>query len=149
MGNKVRQINVSVVVPASASTTTYGAATPGLQSYDALKGRIAIAGLTGGTLDVSVQGSWDGGTTWDECAAFAQATAAASSVTSDFSVVLDSTVRTIRSGTLASAAPILTAGTICAGPWAPILRLVAKTGGGVSSGATITLYLFAWQSSGA
>lgn len=149
MSNHVRPITISVVVPASASTTTYGTATPGLQVYDAVKARITLTGLTGGTLDVSVQESWDSGTTWDECAAFTQVAGSAAAVTYSFAIILDSTIRTIRSGTVSSAAPVLTAGTICSGPWAPLLRLVGKTGGGVSSGATVVLNLFAWNAADA
>ncbi len=148
MSNKTRIVKVSVTA-ANSATTTYGTATPGLQTYDAIKGRVTITGVTGGTLNIYVQQSWDAGVTWDDCAAFTQAAAAAAATTYDFSIVLDSTIRTIKSGTLATAVPVLTAGTICAGPWAPLLRLVATTGASTTLGNTTDLYLFAWQSSDA
>lgn len=141
-----REIDLTITVPSTASTTTYGTAFPGFGEYDAIKGLATLQGLTGGTLNIYIQQSWDGGTTWTDCAAFAQMSGGAAQATSDFSIVLDSTIRTVGSGSVSSAAPALSAGTICAGPWAPLLRLVAVSGSGTSGASKLqTVKLYAWS----
>lgn len=140
-----KDIGVSLIVPGTASTTTYGANIAGFDSYDAVKVVASLVGVTGGTLNMYIQHSWDGGTVWYDCASFAQLADGAAAVTYDFSVVLDSTIRTITKGTVAASVPTLTAGTVTSGPWGNILRLVSKTGGGVSVGATQSVRFLAWE----
>ena len=49
---------------------------------------------------------------------------------------VDATIRTVGKNTTTTGT--IAAGTICGGPWGPLLRLVSRTGAGTPSGGTIT-----------
>lgn len=141
------QVTVTLAVPITASTTTYGAP---FQLAFPCDWAVIIATLVAGsasTLDVAIQETWDGGTTWTDVCHFTQVTAAA---TVQYRVVTShlGLIQAVKSGTVASAVPALTAGKVCDGPWAPLLRLVATTGTGTNSGiVTQTILLIANQAS--
>lgn len=142
MSVSTKTLSLSLSVPSTASTTTAGSAVRGFGNYDALKGVATLTGITGGTLDVYIQHSFDGGTTWSDVAHFPQLSAGASAITYDFSITLDSTIRTVGKGT----SPLLAANTLCAGPWADQLRLVSVTGTGTSGSAqTQTVNFLCWR----
>jgi hypothetical protein len=50
--------------PSSASTAVLGTAVFGLSDCDIIRVYATLQGATGGTLDVYLQTSFDGGTTW-------------------------------------------------------------------------------------
>jgi len=103
---------------------------------------VAMQAHTGGTLNLYLQESLDGGTTWWDCCAFPQVTAAtASNVV--VPIMLNSlTAYAVRKGTTASAVPVLAAGTYTGGPYGPLLRLVAVTGTGTSGAAQVQTATF-------
>jgi hypothetical protein len=94
-------------------------------------------GLTGGLLDVSIQESWDAGTTWDDVAHFTQVSAG---VSISWRLVVGSqrglaTATVV--GTVGTAVPVLAQTTYADGPWASLLRLVATSGSGTSGAAAV------------
>ena len=126
-------------VPNTASTTTYGTpfqfVVPGVVDYVVLLAQ--LKGLTGGVLDVSIQESWDFGTTWDDVAHFTQLVAA-SSVNWRLVVGAQRGLATATVvGTLSTAVPVLAQTTYADGPWAAQLRLVATSGSGTSGAAAV------------
>jgi hypothetical protein len=137
-------VSLALAVPVTASTTTYGAPVR-LPIYDKL---VLVAQLAAGsvsTLDVTVQESWDFGTTWTDVAHFTQLTAAA---TKNYRLVLPAagTVTTVGVGTASSAAPVLAAGDFADGPWGPMLRLVSVTGSGTNAAiANQNVLLVPWR----
>lgn len=140
----MKPISLPLVIPITASTTTYGAVVH-LPAYDKL---VLVAQLAAGsvsTLDVTVQESWDFGTTWTDVAHFTQLAANASK---NYRLVLPSagTVSTVGVGTVGSAAPVLAAGSFADGPWGPMLRLVGVTGTGTNAAvANQNLLLYPWR----
>ena len=138
-------VPLSLVVPTTASTTTYGVAvhTP---LFERLVLVAALASLSASTLDVYVQESWDNGTTWTDVGHFAQITAGHAAVI--YRLVLPSagTAVVVGQGTVSNAPPVLAAGSFADGPWGPMLRLVSVTGiGANASTATQTLTLLSWR----
>ena len=139
------QITQTLVVPTPASTTTYGAA---FQLQSPADRVVVVASLTAGsasTLNVYIQETWNGGTTWTDVCAFTQLSAAA---TKQYRVVPGNagTLATVTSGTVSSAVPTLTAGTALDQPWGPMLRIVATTGTGTNSlSVTQSINFTPWQ----
>lgn len=102
---------------------------------DAIKIIGTIAGATGGTLDVYVQTSFDGGVTWYDLVHFTQAAAIAAAVTYSYSIALNDNLVVVGKGTLASPNVALAAGSVAGGPWGDQMRAVFVAGAGTSAGA--------------
>ena len=120
--------------PSSATTTAGTSYAAGLDACDSLTIIGSLVGATGGTLDVYVQTSYDGGTTWFDFAHFTQLSAGAAAVKYAWHVSRASertTITTIGSATT----PALAAGTIMSGGWGNMMRLVFVSGAGTSAGA--------------
>lgn len=127
-----QQVTTTLVVPSTASTTTVGAAFSVTPKFNYM-GLIAnLVGHTGGTLDVYLQDSPDGGTTWFDCVHFTQLAAGVSRVERAGVQASGGTLATIGQGTLAAPGVALAAGSVAGGPWASLMRLVAVTGSGTS-----------------
>lgn len=131
-------------VPITASATTLG---PPFQlaanaEYDQLVIIATLTGMSASTLDLYIQESWDGGTTWYDVAHFGQVAGGAAAVVKR--VVLGGTgaIQTVGVG----GTPALAVATVCDGPWAPLLRLVSVTGTGTSSAPVNQVVQFIiWQ----
>jgi hypothetical protein len=127
-------------VPNTASTTTYGTkfafVSPIRADYVVLLAQ--LTSLTGGTLDVVIQESWDFGVTWDDVAHFAQLAGGAAAISYRFVIgpQLGLPTATVV-GTLAAAVPVLAASKFADAPWANTLRLVSTTGSGTSGAAAL------------
>jgi len=125
--------------PAGASTIAAGAATlTGLSAYENLTVFADITGGSGGTLNVFVQTSWDGGTTWTDWIAFPQASAGAALATYKAHGALTGLVTTVGK----ALTPALAAGNVAGGYWGNMARLVYMTGSGNSAGATQTVVFY-------
>jgi hypothetical protein len=156
------QTTVTFSVPTTASTTTYGTPFSIQWPYDAL---VVIATLKAGsasTLNIYIQESWDGGTTWTDVAAYKQIAAAGTAtyrlVTSHIGASSGTTEvfgapAAVTSGTVSSAVPSLVGptgsnGVALDGPWGTLTRIVSTTGTGTNSAAVTQTFLFIpWQRS--
>lgn len=122
---------------AAAGTLAHAAVT-GLGAFNSMTVYASLVGATGGTLDLYLQYSPDGGTTWVDYAHYAQLAAGAAAVQKVFSVTKDydeKTITTVGSGST----PALAANTVLGGDWGDRLRVVEVAGASTSAGAVIAL----------
>ncbi len=127
-----------MTTPASATTSYSAALSIGRYDHE-LVVLAQLIGATGGTLDVTVQESWDSGVTWVDVCHFTQLAGAASAINFRVAPTADKTIQTVKIGTVASAVPVLAAGDVAGLPWGPLVRLAATAGSGTSAGASITV----------
>jgi hypothetical protein len=129
--------------PASATTAAIGTPLTGLGQYRSLQILATIQGGTGGTLDLYLQTSPDGGTTWVDYAHFAQLAAGAAAVTRLITVSKGgssgATPVTVGTGTT----PALAVNTVVGGDFGDRLRLIGTGGAGTNAGATQTILILA------
>ena len=120
-------------VPSTASTTTVGTAFALTEptGHNAMLVVAALESHTGGTLDVYLQDSFDGGTTWIDCAHFSQLTAASTSKQAA-GLALSSEIAIVGVGTLVAPGVGIAAGSFRSAPWGSLIRIVAVTGSGTS-----------------
>ncbi len=113
-----------------------------LETYDSLVVVANLVGAAGGTLDVYIQTSPDGGTTWADYAHFPQLAAGAAAVRYQFyaSKISNLLVPAVIGINLT---PTLAANTVVGGAWGDRLRLVMKTGAGASAGAAVSVLVAA------
>lgn len=131
-----RSTEAAMTVDVTALASTRVAGTPiAAMKYASATVIAELAGVGGVTCDVWIEESWDG-TNWYEVAHLTQLAAAAAAIVYRFTLVLDATIRTVGKNTTTTGT--IAAGTICGGPWGPLLRLVSRTGAGTPSGGTIT-----------
>lgn len=145
--------------PSSASTaissqpitgdTNFGA-TPGgiirgLDDFDALGIAAFLVGATGGTLDVSVEFSFDQGSTWIELIHFPQLAngAAAINYIAQLSLATTTTAPVVTGKNTSSA---LGANKIVSGAWGDRARLLMVAGSGTSAGASVVVQLMGQRS---
>lgn len=140
MGAHVNQLQFDLngTSPAAASTVI-GKAILGLQEFGKVVLGSRLLGATGGALDVYIQTTYDGGTTWHDVCHFAQVAAAAA---------LAGFVATITRGPRGTAAitavnaadgtPALAANTVV-DALGNGLRVVYVAGAGTSAGAVQTI----------
>lgn len=126
--------------PAAASTAASANALGGFDSFDAVEIVASLQGATGGTLNVYVQASWDGGTSWFDWIAFPQLAAAASTIHHRVSPGLPGVINTVGK----DLTPLLSAGSV-AGTWGPMLRVVYKAGASTSAGAAQTVKAYGYN----
>ena len=144
------QVTQYIGAPTTVATTTYGPAFAVSNPWDSQTILAQIPSLAKGALNVYVQESWDGGTTWADVAAFTQV--AAGGATQQTRQIIgrvtnSDTARAVGIGTAASAPPALTAGSFASGPWGFNLRLVSVTGASASAaGVTATFFFTPAQS---
>jgi len=116
--------------------------TPGLGAYKSLSIFSTLQGATGGTLDVYLQYSPDGGTTWVDYAHFPQLAAGAAAASRVWNVTKEAQQTTLTSvGTGTS--PALAANSIVGGDWGDRLRVLTVAGAGTTSGAAQTVSIIA------
>ena len=139
---KVIPVTLSVPSSGAGAATTIGSSFPVPVRYQAMLCIASLEALTGATLDVYMQDSFDGGTTWYDCAHFAQLAATATAKVA-FALSLSSTLTSIGVGTTGAPAVAIAASTIRSAPWGPLVRLVGVTGGATSGATkvqTVTLF---------
>src|SRR5262249_18496195 len=141
--NRTGSFGLTFTSPAAPGTVVQ---TPvlGLGPYHSLSIFSTLQGATGGTLDIYIQYSPDGGTTWVDYAHFPQLAAGAGATSRGWSASKNAQQTTLTSvGTGAS--PALRANTIVGGDWGGRLRVVAVAGASTSAGALQTLLVVATQ----
>lgn len=125
-------------VSAITDTTTTRTVTTGLGNYQACDVLLNITGggAVTGTLQIYVQDSPDGGTTWDDVISSNTFTFGAAAVTQRF--MLQGRIATTITQGSAVSVEALTAGTVRSGPWGDRLRVREKVSGtgGTPTGAT-------------
>lgn len=132
MADALRQ-PIAVTSPAAASTVAQAPIASGFERCDSLTINALIRGATGGTLDVYVQTSHDGGTTWVDLVHFPQLSAGAAAVryVAHLSrAAVPTAPVVVGSGT----SPVLAANTIANGSWGDDLRVLFVAGVSTSAG---------------
>lgn len=127
--------------PASASTAA-GDTVNGMGAFDAITILATLTGATGGTLDVYLQSSWDGGTTWYDLVHFTQLAAAGAARTYKATLALSTTITTVGKGSVGTPGVALAANTVAAGHWGDQIRAVYVAGVGTSAGAAQLIEIF-------
>lgn len=112
----------------ATTTTEYQDMYHGFAVIDSLSIYCSIGSPTGAAVDVYVQNSCDG-VTWYDYIHFTQSAGAASAIKYLAVPALSGSIATIGSGTVGSAAPVLSSGSMANGPWHDWLRVVIKTAG--------------------
>lgn len=113
----------------------------GLNCYESLTIVAELVGATNGTLDVYVQDSPDGGTTWYDYAHFTQLAAGASAVKYSYVPSLNDQITTIGKG----ASPVLASGAVRGGKWFDSMRVFVVAGASTSVGAAITVTAYGFK----
>lgn len=127
------------------NATTTRASLTGLDGFVDLEVLINITagGTATGTLNLYIQDSVDGGTTWDDMIASNAFTFGAGAATQRF-IIAGKVATSITQGSAVSI-EALTAGTVRSGPWGPQLRVREKVSGvsGSPVGPTYTISIVA------
>lgn len=121
--------------PAAASTAALGQVAD-LDDVDSVQIYADLVGATGGTLDVYLQTSPDGGTTWFDWLHFPQLGAGASAVRYGVAPAQSNTITVIGKGTT----PALAANTCVGGRAGNIVRALCVAGASTSAGAALTIW---------
>lgn len=109
-----------------------------MDDWEAVDVVIELTGAVGGTLNVYLQGSPDGGATFYDLIAWPQAAAAATVKYYQSPLSLaTTTATTVQVGK--NLAPALTAGTVVNGAWTDRLRLVMVAGASTTVGAVVVV----------
>lgn len=136
----------SQTVTGSSGAAGVGMLSPvSLEAFNSLNIVAQLVGATGGTLDVHVQFSPDGGTTWVDFIHFPQLLGSASAV--KYAAAVSQSGQTsapIVVGTNLN--PALAANTVVGGAWGDQLRLVMVAGSGTSAGAAVKVTVAAQRS---
>jgi hypothetical protein len=133
---------ISDTSPAAASTAA-GDVLYGLGRYDALQITAELVGATGGVLNVYLQTSPDGGTSWFDYIAFPQLSAGASAVKYMVNVPQAgaSGITVVGKNT----SPALAANTVVGGSWGDRLRALYVAGTSTSAGAAVVINVLGYQ----
>ncbi|HYM22025.1 MAG TPA: DUF6385 domain-containing protein [Vicinamibacterales bacterium] len=129
-------------VSATANGTTTRATLTGLDAYtdlDILINFTAGGAATGGTVQLFIEDSADGGTTWDDLASSNTFTIGAAAATQHFFIA--GKIATGATQGAAAAIETLAAGTVRAGPWGNQIRVREKiaSANAITVGATYTI----------
>jgi hypothetical protein len=121
----------------SPSSATFANGTPltGLDGYQSLDIVAELTGNTGGTLDLYIQTSPDGGTTWYDYIHFAQLAAGATTVIKRITVSnhdASNAITTVGKND----SPALAAGTVIGGAFNDRIRVKCVSGAGTTLGAS-------------
>lgn len=134
--------DLSTATGSAASTTVAGTAVTGLSNLSALTIEATLTGCTGGTCDVYIQHSPDGGTTWFDYAHYSQLAAGAAATTQAWNPAFSNTNTVVGKGTAGAPGVALAANTFTGGHPFDQMRLVTVTGAGVSAGVTQTVKVY-------
>ncbi len=125
----------------SPATATYALSTAvtGLSVYSTITIHADLIGGTGGVLDIVLETSPDGGTTWYEYVRFATMSAAATASYA-YDPVLDGSIVAVGKGLTTTF--VLAAGTARNGHWGDRMRVRMVAGSGTSAGAIQSIKLY-------
>ncbi len=130
---------VATLAVTAAASTVLASAPVAVPRYDQIVIVADVQGVGGVALDLYLEESWDGGTTWFEVAHLTQLAAGAAAQTLRIVPGLQASNVAVLKDTLSPAANgVLAAGTVLPMPWGPILRIVSRTAAGAPSGGSIT-----------
>jgi hypothetical protein len=141
---KVTRQTLTETSPASATSAAGTLVASDLERCSALTIIGELQGATGGTLDVFLQTSWDGGTTWYDYAHFTQLAAGAAAIKYAWHVSRASE-RTTITAVGSAAAGVIATGAIMAGGWGNQMRMAFTAGASTSAGAAQTVRIFGLQ----
>ncbi len=127
-------LDLTTTTSPSASTTTVSSTVTGLSNAVSVAVEATLQGNTGGVLDIYLQHSPDGGTTWYDWVHFAQVAAAASATTQWYVPAMTNVNTTIGKGTAGSPGVALAANTYIGGHPLDAVRMVMVTGSGTTVG---------------
>lgn len=128
---------ISDTTPAAPGTAA-GDTVAGLDKYDSLLIIGDLVGATAGTLDIYLQTSTDGGTTWYDYGHFAQLAAGAAAIVKAVTVSrAQGRVATVTVGK--NTTPALAVDTFLGGEWGDRMRALYVAGASTSAGAAITI----------
>jgi hypothetical protein len=132
---------ITATSPATASTVVHSVQFGNLDDLESLTIIADIRGATGGTLDVYLQTTHDGGATWFDFAHTVQLTAGAAQVRRAWHV---NRATPVTASTVIGTAttPALAADTIVGGSWGDALRIVFVAGASTTVGASQTIRLY-------
>lgn len=140
LGASTGTLTITGTTPSAPSTAVVGSAITGLGTFESLDIVATIQGATGGVLDLYLQTSPDGGTTWVDYIHFTQLTVAQASSTKRTTVshgVQSAAITAVGTGLT----PSLTAGTVVGGAFGDRMRLVAVAGASTTAGAVQTILI--------
>lgn len=141
--------SISETTPSSASTAAGTTIIKGLGDFSTLVVTAALVGATGGVLDVYLQTSHDGGTTWYDLMHFTQLTAGNAAVkkvqvlSRNSGTALTTSDITVGVGTT----PALAANSNAGGSWGDRIRALYVAGASTSAGAAITIDITGYKQS--
>jgi len=147
MSAKLSVGTITGTTPAAAGSAAGATAISGLLDAETLTVIATLVGATGGVLDVYLQTSYDGGTTWVDFAHFPQLAAGAGSSVRVWHVVRklqQTTLTTVGSGS----SPAIAANTIVGGTWGDRIRAFYVAGASTSAGAAVNIQLVGWSPRG-
>ncbi len=125
--------------PATAVAAVLGSPVLGMDKFNEIKIVANLLGATGGALDVYIQWTPDGGTTWYDYAHFTQLGAGAAAVKYTCSSTFGTTVPV---ATGSGTSPVLAAGASVGGPFGDGLRCYVVAGASTSAGAAQTIKIY-------
>jgi hypothetical protein len=133
--------------PASAITTVSATTIYGLVDLDSITVYATLTGGTGGNLDVYLQTSWDGGTTWYDLVHFPQkaAASAATTVAVTFEHGGVSVPVAVGNGSVGTPAPAIAVNTATGWTFGPALRAVYVAGASTSAGAAQSIAVYGYR----
>lgn len=127
-------LDLTTTTSSSASTTTVSATVTGVSNAMAISVEATLQGNTGGVLDIYLQHSPDGGTTWYDWAHWSQLLAAAAATTQIWVPGITNGNTVIGKGTAGSPGVALAANTFVGGHPFDAVRMVMVTGSGTTLG---------------
>lgn len=133
---------ISGTSPAAPGTAVLGSVVTGLGGYTVLGIHALLLGATAGALDVYLQGSMDGGTTWFDVAHFPQLAAGAAAIryAATLTRYTQATAPVVVGINLT---PALAVNTLVQGSWGDRLRAVCVAGASTSAGAALSILGYA------
>ncbi len=133
---------ISDTSPATAVTAA-GDTCAGLSKYDALQITAELVGATGGVLDVYLQTSHDGGTTWWDFIHFPQLSAGAAAV--KYMVNIPGAGATGITVIGKNTTPALAVNTVVGGCWGDMLRALYVGGASTSAGGAQVINILGYR----
>jgi hypothetical protein len=141
-GGGILQGVIAETSPGAASTVASTIVVKGLDRYDDMTIVAELIGATGGTLDIYLQGSWDGGANYYDWMHFAQLAAGAAAV-KYISPQPPAATAPVAIGK--GVTPLLAAATRVGGAPAPFMRAVYVAGASTVVGAAVSIQFFGFQ----
>lgn len=129
---------------ASSATTTVGSTIKNVSGYNSVGVVATLRGVSGGTLDVYLQGSIDG-TTWFDVAHFPQLASSAAAITYALGLTNKADPSIGIKAVGLSTAPALAANTLTGQGYGKYLRPLYVTGTGTSAGVGQVLKFFGYK----